>query len=424
MHILEKQKVWIVLDHPQQFATALGIASYWDREKFIFNLLISPHPYWAKVDINLYKHQFDEIHFLERPDYTPNPIRVLKMIFQILRLKKGVAQLGIPQNDIIIGLSIFHYLENIVLSMHPKNLKIAIIPPVVYQECIREMDKNIYMNTLEGWLANWIVEPITGLHRTYCMKERLHPDTYWRIKYRESLLDIFDKVVVLGDFPGEKSYFGDNIITMPFPYVLAFEKAEAANNHRDKSPQKIVFFGDAFRGGIWGITPEIYAKNSNACLSFLREKYGSTYKLVYRPHPAETDEIKLLDLNQFEVENDGMLAELYLYKKIEDIYAVFSVGSNASRSAFQFFINAYAFLNIFSYDEAAKKYFRLEMGNVPSDFYINDLSMTPNRYIKTEDINVAIKKCRDVLDTVLQKSKKTENKLGTKINTDDKNQHG
>ena len=117
----------------------------------------------------------------------------------------------------------------------------------------------------------------------------------------------------------------------------------------------------------------------------------------------ETDEIKLLDLDQFEIENDGMLAELYFYKNIEDIHAAFSVGSNASRSAFHFFINAYAFLNVFPYDEAAKKAFRLEMGNVPDDFYINDLSTTPNRYIKTEDINVAIKKCRNVLDVVLQK---------------------
>lgn len=442
----KKQKVWMVLDHPQQFAIALGIISHWSREKFIFNLLISSHPYWRKVDINLYKEQFDKIYFFERPDYLPSHapqiisrfvnlkkriarpktkrteiinsqsifnsfmefilnyvIHVPQMISQIFRLKKKIAQLGIQQNDIIVGLSIFHYLENVVLSVHPQNLKIAIMPKVVYAQCTRFMNKKIYRNTLEGWLANWFVEPITGLHRTYCMKERLHPDTYWWIRYRESLLDIFDKVIVLGDFPSETSYFGDNIFTMPFPYILAFEKAGAKNNYRDKKAQKIVFFGTPFREGLWNITPEIYAKNLNACLSFLREKYGATYKLVYRPHPMETYEIKLLDLDQFEIANDGMLAELYFYRNVEDIYAAFSVESTSSRSAFDFFINAYAFLNIFPYDEVVKKYFRLEMGNVSDDFYINDLSTTPNRYIKFENVNAAIKKCHDVLDTILVK---------------------
>lgn len=402
----EKRKVWLVLDHPQQFAIALGIVSHGGREKFIFNLLISPHSYWSKVDINLYKHQFDKIHFLERPDYTWHPIRVLRMIFQILRLKKKIAQLGIPRNDIIIGLSIFHYLENIVLSMYPGNLKIAIMPLVVYEECIREMDRNSYRNTVEGWLANWIVEPITGLHRTYCRVEKPQPLGYWWIRYRKSLLDIFNKVVVLGDFPSEKSYFGDNIITMPFPYVLAFDKAGVENDHRDKKPQKVVFFGAPFKGGIAGITEEIWVKNVNAYLSFLREKYGAAYKLVYRPHPINADEIEFLNLDQFEIENDGMLAELYFYKNIEDIHAVFSVASTTCRSAFDFFINAYAFLNIFPYNDKAKNHFRETMGNVPDDFYINDLSITPNRYIKTEDINVAIKKCRDVLDVILQKSEK------------------
>lgn len=435
----EKQKVWIVLDHPQQFAIALGIVSHWSREKFIFNLLISSHSYWTKVDINLYKHQFDEIHFLERPDYASSHvpqiisqiqrlkkriarhktqrtsifnyigkfvlriIHVPRMIFQILRLKKKIAQLGIQQNDIIIGLSIFHYLENIVLSMHPGNLKIAIMPLVVYEECIREMDRNSYRNTVEGWLANWIVEPITGLHRTYCRVKKPQPLGYWWIRYRKSLLDIFNKVVVLGDFPGEKSYFGDNIITMPFPYVLALEKVGVENDFRDKKPQKVVFFGTPFRGEIWGRTQEIRLKNTNAYLSFLSEKYGMTYKLVYRPHPLETDEIKLLDLDQFEIENAGMLAELYFLQNLENIHAVFSVASTSSRSAFDFFINSYAFLNIFPFDEKTKNLVRLTMGNVPEDFYINDLSTTPNRYIKTEDINVAIKKCRNVLDAVLTK---------------------
>lgn len=441
----EKQKIWIVLDHPMQLATALDIASHWGREKFILNLLISPHSYWQKVDISPYKAQFDEVIFLDRPDYIPNPIpeplkifkilcqkkkvaqlkgqlgniavgqsilhclqgillypiHLLQWIVRILRLKKRVAQLRIQPTDIIIGLSIFHYLENIVLSMHPQNLKIAIMPNVVYEESIRPVDKSIYKNTLEGWLANWIVEPITGLYRTHCLKERLLPQKYWWIRYRSSLLEIFDKVVVLGDFSNQEIQSGDNLYTMPFPYVLALKSQEVTTP--TGKPQKVVVFGTTFTTGKGNIAPEVYTQNMNACLSFIREKYGSTYKLVYRPHPTESDEIKLLDLDQFEVENDGMLAELYFYRNIENIYAVFSVVSTTSRAAFHFFINAYLLLNIFPFDEEWKNYFRGYMGNVPDDFYINDLSITPNRYIKTEDMNEAVKKCQSVLDAVVKK---------------------
>ena len=442
MSTSEKQKVWIALDHSNRLATALAIVSHWGRERFIFNLLISRHPYWRTVEINLYKHQFDEIHILDRPYYIPNPISklvtVIKLqrqrkriaqlkyqspnivigraivyclyrlllypvhvfltILKILRVKRRIAQLKIQPVDIIIGLQGLSYLENVMLSMHPKNLKIGIMPIEEYEQSIRPVDTNIYKNTLEGWVANRIIAPITGLHRTYCMRERLHPELTWWIRFQSSLLDIYGKVVVLGNPPTQ---IGDNIFTMPFPYVLPLKKA--GGNRSNKKPKKVVFFGQAFLVTGYLVPPEVYAKNMNAFLAFVREKYGSTYKLVYRPHPLEKSETSLLDLEQFEIEKDEMLAELYLYRNVESIHAVFSVESISSRSAYYFFINAYSFLNISPYDEGMKNYFRLEMGNIPDDFYINDLTKMPNSYIKTEDMNEAIRKCQDVLNEVIRR---------------------
>lgn len=452
---LEKQKIWMILNHPQEMATALTMASHWGREKFVLNLLISCHPYWRKVAITPYEHQFDNIVFLDRPDYVPGPFpqpgRILRslrlgkrvaqlkgqpasvaigqlillrlqtillypmhvfgMIVKILRVKKRVARLGIQQDDILIWLTIGHFVDNIVLSTHPQNLKIAVIISEVYQRCTKPIDKDIYRNTFEGWVANWLIEPITGLRRTYCVKDRLHSELPWLVRYRGSLSEIYDKIVVLGDFSEQT---GDNIITMPYPYVLAITKT--GGNYSSTKPKKVVFFGSKFIGAVAGIIdPEIYARHLNSCLAFVREKYGSACKLVYRPHPRESDiagsldlsqfedETRLLNLDQFEIENDGMLAELYFYRNMENIQAVFSVESTSSRSAFHFFINAYSFLNIFPYDERMKEFFRRFIGKVPDDFYIDDLSIMPNRYVKTEDINEATKKCRDVLDAVIRK---------------------
>lgn len=443
MSTLEKQKVWMVLEHPQAMVTALALVKHWGRDRFVFNLLISRHFYFEAIDINQYKNQFDNIIVFDRVDYVPNPfphplkifrilrqkkmvaelkgqpgyvavsqsvfnslqnmllypLHVLSLIFRILRLKRRVAQLEIQPYDIIIGLSSFYYLENVVLSMHPQNLKIGIMPAVEYDQHVRPVDRSVYKDTLEGWVSNWIIEPVTGLHRTHYMKERRHPALTAWIRFKRPLPSIYNKFVVLGDI---SQLTGDNILTMPFPYTLTIN--QAGRNDSNKKRQKVVFFGSNFMGFVAGvIAPEIFAQKLNACLSFVRERYGSTYKLVFRPHPFGKREIRLLDLSQFEVEDDGMLSEFYLYHNIENIHAVFAVESTSSRSAFNFFINAYSFLNIFPYDKEMKSYFRLNYGNVPDDFYINDLSIMPNRYVRTEDIDETRKKCRDVLDAVIRK---------------------
>jgi len=429
------------------------MASHWGREKFVINLLISRHPYWRKIEMSQYEHQFDDIVFLDRPDYVPSPfpkpgrilrslrtgkkaaqlkgqavnlvisqmilrrlratllypIHIAKMILKIWRVKREVARMGIQQEDILIWLTVGHFVDNIMLSMHSQNLKIAIIIDEIYRRGTEPLDKRIYENTFEGRITNWIIEPISGLRQTYCVKDRLHPELPFMVRYRTSLSEVFDKTVVLGNFSEQTV---DNIITMPFPYIFTIKKS--GGNYSSSKPKKVIFFGGKFLGAIAGVMdPEVYARHLNSCLAFIREKYGFACKLVYRPHPRESDiagpldlgqfedETRLLNLDQFEIENDGMLAELYFYRNIEDIQAVFSVESTSSRSAFHFFINAYSFLDIFPYDEGMKEFFRRFIGEVPDDFYINNLSITPNTYVKMEDRKANVKRCQNVLDVLL-----------------------
>lgn len=397
-----QQKIWMTLEHPMQFSVALALAAHWRDKVSAINLLISSHPYWKRVDIEQYRGKFDEIFFMERSDYTWHPIRIIRWLWQIWRLKRKIKRLGIKQDDLIVGLSVFHYLENIILSTHPQNLKIAVMPAVVYEECTRDLNQDIYYTPPEGWVASRLIEPLTGLHRTYCKKEKLHPDTYWRLRYRESLLEIYDQVVVMGDVTEGDKLASERIYTMPYPYVLALEGKPAAKSQETR--KKVVFFGDFFRNGLWGVGPQTYARHLDGCLDYLRKIYGATHQLVYRPHPAESDEeAKYLDLNRFEIEKDGMLAELYFYKNLEDIDAVFSVASASSGSAFQFFLNAYAFLDIFPFDDVARAYFKSVMGNVPQEFYIDNLTSMPCRYVKLEKMDYVEKSCQNVLNMVLKR---------------------
>ncbi|MFC1920727.1 hypothetical protein ACFLYQ_03270 [Chloroflexota bacterium] len=395
----KKRKIWMVVDHPQQFAIALGIIAGLKNAGFVFNLIISPHGYWQRVDIDRYRDRFESIHIFERPDYTAHPVRLLRMIFQIFRLKKEISRLNIAREDIIMGFSIFHYLENIVLSLHPHNYRIGVMPQAVYDECTRFMDKRIYFTPPEGLLTTCLVEPLTGLYRTYCMRERKNPRTYWRIRYRKLITEVFDKVIVLGIFADDEKQPADEVYTMPFPYVMAL--TERKDKKGKGEARKIVWFGNNFGGGMWNITPGVYAEHVNKCLDSLRTKYGAEYHLVYRPHPVEKDEMKSLDLSMYDIEKDSMLSELYLYEDINDIYAVFSADSTSSRSAFDFFINSYVFLHTFPYNDAAIKHWHETMGNVPGSFFINDLSAVPERYIKSDDVDMAAKKCKDVLNKLL-----------------------
>jgi len=384
-----------------QIATALPLATHWRKKTFV-NLLISPHPYWSRVDIESYRQFFDDIFILERPDYTCQPIRVMFWLWQIQRLKRRISHLGIDCDDIIVGLSVFHYLENIVLSTHRHNLKIAIMPAIVYEECTRNLDQDIYYTPPEGWVANLLVEPVAGLYRTYCKKEKLYPETYWRLRYRKPLLEIYDQVLVMGETPTKNSLDNQRIIAIPYPYVLALDETELEVVKRD-SEKKVVFFGDSFVDGLWGVKADVYARYLNHCLSYLRTTYGTTHQLIYRPHPAETDEErKYLDLSQFEIETDGILAELYFYQNLKNIDTVFSVASTSSRAAFHFFLNAYSFIDIFPFDNIAKTALKKEMGNVPCEFFIQELSGIQPRYVKPENMNNARKSCQNALDMVLQ----------------------
>ena len=387
----------MILDHPQQLAIALGIIACLDENKFVFNLIVSTHHYWKKVDINKYKNQFSEIHFFERPDYVSTPIRFVKNFLLMNRLKTDISKLGIQEKDIIIGFSIVYYIENIVLSMYPNNYKVAFMPLVSFDELNTKIDNNFYKNTIEGLLANWITEPLLGLNKTICVRRRLNYYTYWLIQYKDSIQNIFNKVVILSKAPLTMLELNKAILIMPFPYAC-FISAPIGGDECTIT-KKIVLFGTNFQNGVWNIPPKAYSKEMNKCIAYLRKNYGDKYKLVYRPHPAEKGEN--LNLNGFEIEEDGTLAELYFKENYQNLYAVFSVESTSSRSAYDFYINSYCFLELFPYDEIAKKCFRGLMGLVPEEFYIKDLSSPPKEYMKHYESGIAARECHNILASII-----------------------
>jgi|GEM_PF-6126074 len=389
------RNIWLILDHPNQLATALGLASYFDRKKYNLNLLISYHQYWDKVPPEIYQKLFDKWVIFERPDYTLHPFKIIKNFLLISRTKKQVSGLKFDKNDIIIGLSIFHYLENITLSVYQSNVKIAVMPKAVFSESIDPLDEKMYYETLEGRIFNKVIEPFFSLYRTWCKKYRNNPNIYCRIRYRKPLYEIYDFIIIL-ESVGESKQIDRKTYSMPFPYLLHINPASKESVKR----KKVVFFGDIFKNGIYGVSADVYAEYVNRCLEFLRNIYSKNYSLVYRPHPRETDEIICLNLDNFEVQRDGILTELYLFQHYQEIHAIFSVASTSSRTGFFFNIPSFVFFKFFPFNETVNDYLVNEAGDVPAAFFIDTVETMPPTYVNDIDFNNNIRLCKSVLDEV------------------------
>lgn len=397
----------MVFDHPHQLAIALPLAAYWRQSHFIANLLISPHPYWKNVHLDRYANQFDRIvRFENRPDYARTVRGSIRQIRTILLLKKQVANLGIMQDDVIVGLSSSTFVENIVLSHTTKNLKIAIIPAVAYDELVTRPDWSAFRFSRGGWLARYFVQPLTGLERTLRLTHRKwqQDSKYGNVmeRFDREIGDIYTKVVVLVNLYDEFRSENSKTIFIPFPYVLAFSRGQKGTDEDRK--KRVVFFGTPLGGQ--AIDCKEFGRKLNECLSYLRRIYGDTHRLIYRPHPQETaDDWRLLDLSQFEIETDRQLAELYMYEQRDSIDAVFSVSSTTSKTAVSFGINAYVFFELFDFADVSNQYFRGHLGKQPDGFYIKDISVPPVEYQNSQRLEHARMVIQDSIDSIINEER-------------------
>ena len=101
--------------------------------------------------------------------------------------------------------------------------------------------------------------------------------------------------------------------TRTYRISLAACRDFGSESEQAAARRQVVFFGTPFLL-VRNLTPEQYVEVLNRCLDYLRAHYGERCRLVYRPHPAETQEQERLQLQGFEIENDREVAELYFVK--------------------------------------------------------------------------------------------------------------
>lgn len=173
----------------------------------------------------------------------------------------------------------------------------------------------------------------------------------------------------------------DNVFKIAVPYSLISESKTGQFGRK-----KVIFWGASFLKLSDQLNVDYYVKTTNTCLDYIRRQCAG-YELCYRPHPAEKNELKLLNLESFKILNDSTLAEIFIWKNLDQIAYSFSISSNASIAAYSFGLNSYVFYKLFESAvgratfEAWHDYFK----SYPEKISIHDLNkpLVENKEVST-----------------------------------------
>lgn len=160
-----------------------------------------------------------------------------------------------------------------------------------------------------------------------------------------------------------------NIHKVATPFYLIND--QSSNTIRTK----VIFFGCDFKNMPKDVDMKKVLDITNRCLDYVRREC-SDCELLYKPHPAETDESQSLNLDKFEMVEDRSIGEYFLYKNINQIRYVFSPFSWVSMSAYTLGLNSYVFARLYvdAFGKISAPEFKNYLGGMSEKFFITDLT--------------------------------------------------
>lgn len=165
---------------------------------------------------------------------------------------------------------------------------------------------------------------------------------------------------------------------MKWPYYwLGFKSGDL-----DEGKEKYaVFFGNDFYNTT-DINYDKFIVRINQCLEYVRRNCKG-YELIYRPHPEEHREMKLLNLASFIIQRDGQTAEEFVLANRGKIKYAFSFCSTSSIASLGLGINSYVFYRCFSdiFDGINRIFTDNYLGGLPESLFVKsfDAPLIPNK---------------------------------------------
>lgn len=378
-------KLWIAITRPDRLPTALAaVQALEHRFPGGCYLLREYSAWWERAHWEPYRDRFASVHSFPRIESCRGFGDLPRFFQQNKQRQRKLGALPIdPETDVLLCLAGVLKIGNAVASAHRDIYKILCVPEKVYRQLTKAGGRARYRFTTSGWWQNRLVEPLAGLERTIHYKPRINPggDGVRIERLQKDPGEIYDTVIVMSNSGHQLPGQDPNLLAARFPSMAdlhGLPVVEAANGEYDRR-KRVIFFGTPFLL-IHNLAPAIYVERLNSCLDYLRRYYGETCDLIYRPHPAETEEANQVNLERFQIDNDREAAELYFLRHYGAIEAVYSVSSTVSRTAYNNGLNGYSLWRCFPFPESAAEFFRNLMGAVPPEFDIDDLTRAPVKY--------------------------------------------
>ena len=373
-------RLWVAAARPDGLVTALVAAGMAAGRFAACHLIHEATPAWERIDWQEHRNRFAGVHPVVKVRAVRGLLDARRYVDELRRRQRAFAALRIRSRDTILALGSTTNLANGLASAYPRVATVLCLSAQLYADACRPAWTPGFRHTTAGWLQYRLLDRLGGVHRTLHLKRRGTGGDGARLqRLRRDLRDVFGSVVVLSnDGRGAPAGAGPRVLNAHFP--SPGDIAELQPPEENASGQRlVVFFGTPFLL-VRNLDPHHYAAVLNGCLDYLRRHYGGRCRLVYRPHPAETSERRLLRLRDFVPQVDLEAAELYLLRHHRQIEAVYSVASTVSRTALHYGLNGYALWRCFPFAPTAAAFFEALMGRVPAPFEIRSLDQPPAPY--------------------------------------------
>ena len=172
----------------------------------------------------------------------------------------------------------------------------------------------------------------------------------------------------------------DHFSYMKWPYYWLISNLDD-NLKKSETEKYVVFFGNDFYNTT-DIDYNKFVERINQCLEYVRRNCQG-YELIYRPHPEEREEIKLLNLSSFIIQRDGQTAEEFVLENRKKIKYAFSFCSTSSIASLGLGINSYIFYRCFSdiFSGINQVFTDNYLRDLPESFFIKhfDHRLLPNK---------------------------------------------
>ena len=349
------KNICFLIDHPFDLVLFLGLKNILEKEcGIIYTIaLVTSHRYFLKVgDTDKFLEEFDEVVKVSQPSFQKNIIKNMMVAREFIKTVRGIDKLHPDTQFLSANRS---ELTTQLLMKYTKNHVIRILQRNPIDKVSRNFSNTYVINLKLSAIRN-LYEIFLSLSLSTSYRNRSTKRIkYFHYKNENNKNDLFlvNRNVNL------------KFDEIHFPYY--FHKTQV------NTSKKVYFFGSRFLG--WNFLDDDKAiKTINSILRMIEIKYPDSTEFIYKPHPLESNECTYLDLNKFELQDEFNSAEINYLKYYSEILAVYSIGSTACKTAFNFGIDSYLSYHLFDFEKSIEEAHDALFDGLPSGVFLKNIN--------------------------------------------------